>query len=720
MAETTFSGLTRRRLLAATGGLTFALAFPAGGLAGRDEARVSVPGDLSAWLTIAPDDTITIYNPAAEMGQGSMTALPLIVAEELDADWSRVRIESAPIEPATYGNPGWFGGTRMITVGSRTVQGYYAALRRAGAQARRVLLWNAAQKWGVRPARLETEPSVVVHPASGRRMTYGEIAAFAVVPDDLPEVTEADLKEPSRFRLIGTSMGRADIPAKVDGSALYGIDVHVPGMLYALVSRAPVNGRRPQGTNGAEIKALPGIVDVVPLAHGVGVVGNTFEAVTAARDRLRIAWRTGARADSFDSEKTFDGYRAIARATNRPSRRVTDRGDVAAALSTATTTYVAEYLSDHVYHAQMEPLNAVAAVNKAGDAAEIWAGTQYPQGAVEAAADALGTGADRITLHPAYLGGGFGRRSMSDNIVEAVEISKAVGRPVKLIWSREDDVRYGAFRPMALQRLEAALDAHGELTAWKHCGVGDGGRLLGSGIRIPYYQVPNQSIEVRMTSHGVRLQYWRAVGHGFNKFAIESFIDEIAAGQGVDPYRFRRRLLGRQPRALEVLDTVAGMARWGTSRPRGRGLGIAFAERSGSIAAGVAEVSVDKTSGKIRVHRFWAAIDAGVVVQPDNAIAQMEGGIVYGLSSALSERITFKDGAVQQSNFHDYEVMRMADAPEEIHVKLVITDNPPTGIGESGVPLTGGAVANAVADLTGARLRHMPFAPERVLAALKA
>jgi len=701
--------ITRREFLGATSSLIFTVAL--GGVR-SDLALAQNVGEgddlsLTAWIRLDSDNTITIYNPAAEMGQGTMTALPVIVAEEMDADWTRVRIENSPTDPEVYGNPGWYWGTPMMTVGSRAMLGYYTALRKAGAQARYVLLDNAARKWGVPVRSLTTEPSTVVHRASDRRMTYGEIAAFAKTPGRLPTIREADLKPASEFRLIGKSLPRIDSPTKVDGSALYSIDVQVPGMSYAMMARPPVTGSRPRGINASEIKALPGLIDVVVMERGVAIVGKTTDAVLSARNRLKIDWSTGVQIASFNSEESLESYATIAREK---------RGSVP---PNTVKTYAAEYKNDYVYHAQMEPLNAVAAVDRSGNSAEIWAGSQFPDGAVKQAAEVLGTSTDKIAIHRTYLGGAFGRRSMSDYVVEAVQVSQAVGRPVKLIRSREDDVKGGAFRPMALQRLEAGVDANGELTFWKHTLVGEGGRLLASGIEIPYYDVPNQDIVTKRARHGVPVQYLRSVAHGYTKFAIESFIDEIATGQKIDPYQLRRRLLRNSLRELKVLDTVAEMAGWGTSRPAGRAVGIAFARRSESFAAGVAEVSLERNSGKIRVHRFWAAIDAGVVVQPDNAIAQMEGAIVFGLSSALKERITFKNGEVQQSNFNDYEVMRMADAPEEIHVKLVITDNPPTGIGEPGVPITGGAVANAVAALTGIRLRHMPFNPGRVLHALK-
>jgi isoquinoline 1-oxidoreductase beta subunit len=639
-----------------------------------------------------------------------MTALPIIVAEELDADWDTVNIEFSPIEPQIYGNPEWFSGTTMITVGSRTVMGYYSALRKAGAQARAVLLAIAARKWDVPVKSLTTEPSVVVHEPSARRLTYGEIAAFGEVPNRLPSIRDTDLKPISQFRLIGKSVPRVDIPAKVDGSAQYAMDVRLPGMVYAAVTHSPVNGARPRRVNAAAVKARPGIVDVHSLADGVAVVGKTFEAVLAARDQLEIAWSKGARAESFNSEEAFSTYGKAA--GNTTPRK----------LKGTAKTYSGDFRTDHAYHAQMEPLNAVASVNETGDGAEIWAGTQFPQGAVQAAASELGTDTSKIKLHPQFLGGGFGRRSMSDYILDAVRISKRVKRPVKVIWTREDDIAYGAFRPMSLHRFWAGVNKRGDLVSWKHRVVGNGGwsgLLTSSGVNIPFYDIADKDIVTVPREDGVRVQFWRAVGHGFNKFAIESFIDEVAVGEGIDPYEYRRRLMRKSPRALKVLETAAGMAGWGKSPPPGRALGMAFAERSGSLAAGIAEISVDRSSGRIRIHRFWASLDAGVVVQPDNAIAQMESGIVYGLSAALFERVTFEKGVVQQSNFHDYPVMRMADAPEEIHVRLVTSGNPPTGIGEPGVPITGGAVANAFATLTGKRLRHMPFTPERILKALK-
>ncbi len=714
--ETTFS---RRDFLRAGGtGLSFALVFGTAGVEAFSAQAGRRPGEsgFGAWVRISTDGGILIYNPAAEMGQGSMTALPLILAEEMDVDWSRVRIEHSPIEPDLYGLSWGRGGRgNMLTVGSRAVSGYFTPLRLAGAQIRRVLLDNVARSWEVPRAELTTEPSLVVHTASSRRITYGEVAAFAEVPDELPAVAETDLKSPRDFRLIGRSVPRHDIPAKTDGSAVFAMDVQVPGMLYGMISRSPVHNGSPASYNEAEVRALPGVVQTTELEHGIGVIGRSVEEVIQAREALKIEWAKGAQAEGFDSEAALAGYSELADGERVEVRSVSRIGDPQAALGKAARRYRAEFLSDHVYHAQMEPLNAVVSVNAAGDGAEVWVGTQSTSGARAAVADALGVATARVTLHPCYLGGGWGRRSNSDYLLEAVHLSKAVKRPVKLMWTREDDIQYGQFRPMNLQRLEAGVDAQGRLMAWTHCVVGDGGGLLTSGVDIPFYDIPHKNIDRCTVSHGVRLKHWRAVGHGFNKFAIEAFVDEIAADQKVDPCAFRRALMREHPRALAVLNAVAEMSDWGAAAPQGRGRGIAFAERSGSLAAGVAEISVD--DGKIRVHRFWCAVDGGIIVQPENAEAQIEGGIVAGLSSALLERITIQDGRVQQSNFHDYSMLRMSETPE-IAVRFIESEERPTGLGETGLPVTGGAVANAFSALTGKRLRHMPFSPDRVRAAL--
>jgi len=704
--------LNRRDFLKTTGtGITFAVVLgPAVFSVGKTSYQES---SIGAWVTIDTDGGILILNPAAEMGQGSMTALPLILAEEMDADWNNVRIENSPIEPGIYGNETF--GKRMLTVGSFAVSGYFRQLRMAGAQIRRVLLDNVAREWDVPRSELHSEPSVIVHSRSNRRISYGEIAAFAESPSEMPSISESDLKDPDTFRLIGQSIPRHDIPAKTDGTAIYAMDINVPGMVYGMIQRSPVHNGRPADYNVKEIHNLPGVLTTVELDYGVGIIAETIHDVMKARDALKINWADGAEADGFDSRNSQAEYAEIPGSGRIEPRSVTNTGDVPGAMSNAAKTYSADYLSDHVYHAQMEPLNAVVSVSDSG--AEVWAGSQAPYNVRTSVAGALDIPVESVVMHPCYLGGGFGRRSVSDYVVEAAHLSNAVKKPVKLIWTRTDDLQYGRFRPMNLQRMEAGVDANGTLTAWFHCIVGDGGGLLTSGARIPFYRIPNQQIELCSISHGVRLKHWRAVGHGFNKFAIEAFLDEIARDQGIDPLEMRRNLLKDSPRALKVVEAVAEMADWGQEPESGRAFGMAFAERSNSLAAAVCEISVD-SDGQIHVHRFWCAVDGGIIIQPENASAQIEGSIVLGLSSTLLESVTLSNGSVDQSNFHDYKIMRMSQVPE-INVKFISSKEPPSGIGEPGVPVVSGAVANAFLALTGKALRHMPFTPERVLGVLE-
>ncbi|MCZ6899169.1 MAG: molybdopterin-dependent oxidoreductase [Bacteroidetes bacterium] len=714
--------VSRRQFLATTGGITFVVSasaiLPTIPFGDMEEER-SDEKQLNAWIHLNSDGKITVYNPAAEMGQGSMTALAVLMAEEMDADWSDINIEYSPIEPEIYGLRRFGRGGTMITVGSFTVRSYYEMLRKAGAQARMVLLTNVAGKWGVPVSELTTEPSLVVHKNSGKKLTYGEIAAFAKAPDKLPDIQVDDLKKPEQFRLIGKNIPRYDIPAKVDGSAQFAIDVQLQGMVYGVVSRAPVNGSRPNITNESAIRAIDGIIDIVVLEHGVGLVANSFNAALSAKRELKIEWSKGAKAGTHNSIKAFKDYDKIAANPFSNARELTSTGDVGQALASASKTYSSDYYNDYNYHAQMEPLNAVVSIAKDGKSADVWVGTQAPASAKSAAARTLGLDQSKVTLHPCYLGGGFGRRSMTDYVEEAAFLAKAVQKPLKLIWTREDDMQYGAFRPQCLQHMEAGVDDAGNVTGWKHFIVGPGGGLLGSGARIPFYSIPNQQIEVRSVDHGVRTKHWRAVGHGPNKFAIEAFIDEIASDRNIDPYKFRQKLMKNSPRALKVLDTAAKMANWGEPVKEGRARGISFSERSGSLFAGVCEISLNRKEGKIKVHHIWASLDAGVVVQPDNAKAQMEGAILFGMSSAFGECITFKNGEVEQSNFHNYPLLRITDAPETLDIELIPSNEAPSGIGEAGLPMIGGAIANAFASLTGKRLKHMPFTEEKVKEVLK-
>jgi isoquinoline 1-oxidoreductase beta subunit len=689
---------------------------------------------MSPWISIGTDGSITIMSAATEMGQGSMTALPLIIAEELDADWAKVRIVPAPPLDHIYGNPGYAG--MMYTAGSNAVTSYYVPLRIVGAQARRVLLDNAAHKWGVPVEELTTEPSVVVHAKSGRRLTYGDIAAFAELPAKAPDIKPEQLKKAADFRLIGKDVLRVELPAKVNGSATYGIDVQVPGMLYGTVLRAPVEGSVPDKIADATAKAVPGVTAVIRLPHGVGVVAQTAWAAFAARQALigSVTWtRTGV-AWGFDSDKAVETFAADAKNLSRAARDWSAQGNARGAFENAANVVEGDYRCDYAYHAQMEPLNAVASVAPAGDAVEIWAGTQSQTTATEAPAKLLGISREKVKLHDLLMGGGFGRRGNRDVdfIIDAVMLSKEVSRPVKVMWTREDDVHNGRFRPLSGHYLRAAFDASGKLTAWHHRVAADritpfmdpvrfqagGGRdgMVMAGTDVRGYDVPHQLVEQLYRDTGVRTNPLRGIGVTANKFATEAFMDEVARKRGTDPLAFRLELLKGTPRAYKVVERVAQMAEWGRKRD-GRALGLAYIDYSGSQVAGIAEVSLDRANGQIKVHNFWCTIDCGVAVQPDNVVAQTESSIVYGMGMTLSERISIKDGVVEQSNLYDYHLPRLNEVPE-MHIELIQTDNHPTGAGQMATPLIAPTVSNAIMELTGVRLRHSPFTPERVKRAL--
>ncbi|MFL5092549.1 MAG: molybdopterin cofactor-binding domain-containing protein [Xanthobacteraceae bacterium] len=712
--------ISRRGVLAGLSGMSFCLALGVDGvrLVSEAAANTMANAQVTPWVRIAPDGTITMFSAGAEMGQGSMTSLPLIIAEEMDADWSKVKIEFAPADADVYGYT--FQNQRMMAiVGSRAVQLYYANLRTAGAQVRKVLLANAAEKWGVDATTLKTEPSTVINPANGARLSYGEIAAFGKIPATLPTVDAKELKARKDFRLIGRTVPRRDTPLKVNGTAQYAIDVKLPGMVYATALHAPVHTGTPENWNDAEIKKMPGVLATVRLGNGIGIVAEHFEQAMAARNALKAMWKNGA-ADGYDSAQALEAYVKVHADPKAETTDLEKKGDVNAAFAGAAKTYHAEFRSDYGYHAQMEPLNAVVRIGDSGTTAEVWEGSQAPDATRDEVAKALGLKPEQVTMHQCYMGGGFGRRSLGDYAAECARIAKEVRRPVKLIWTREEDIAHGMFRPQSFQCLEAATDASGKVTGWKHCVVGDGGVLLHTGIKPLYYDIPNQHIERRGVSHGIRLKHWRAVGHVFNTFAIESFVDQMATDAGLDPIEFRFQRMSITPKARKCFESVAQMCDWSAKRPDGRALGISVTERSGSLGAGVVEISLDRTSGKIKVHRVWTAIDGGVIVTPGAAKANVESAILYGLSSVLHERVTLKDGAVEQSNFHDYNLMRMSDLPEEMHVSFIDVDTRPTGLGEIGNPFIAGAISNAFFRLTGKRLTHLPFTPDRVLATLKA
>jgi isoquinoline 1-oxidoreductase beta subunit len=726
--------MNRRDFLGAAAGLTFALTIAPDALSLIDEAFADAP-DSSApyapnvWLKIAPDGTITMVSPAAEMGQGSFTSLPVIIAEELDADWKKVR----PVFPTDwddkkYGNPGY--NYTFQTSASASVTGYFTSLRIAGAQARRVLLEAVAAKWAVPVAELSTEPSVVMHKSSGRRIGYGEIAAFAKVPEKLPAIEEADLKPVENFRLIGTDIARIELPLKVTGKAQYGMDVQVPGMVYAAVLQSPYPGGAPVQVDDARARAVPGVTDIFKLPGGVGVIGTTVEGTQAAKNLLRVTWSDapGAR---LDSERALEDLGAIGRDKSRDGVAYEKTGDAKAAMTSAKSVFRGEYRTRYVYHAQMEPMNATAAVSADGQSAEIWVGTQAGTSLLNGVARLLQTERSKITLHQQFLGGGFGRRGNHETVYDAVRLAKAAGKPVKLIWTREDDLTFGKFRPMTAHHIEAGFDAGGKLVAWHHRIVAESvlafvsgdptprqDRIVMKGSPAVQYPVANKLAEHVIEDRGARLSPWRGVGNGHNAFAIESFVDETAKEFGKDPVAFRLELSEGVPRMQHLIRVVAEMSDW-TRKRNGTALGIGTMVKDDTLAAGVAEVSLDRATGKIKVHNFWAAVDAGIAVQPRNLAAQTEGSIVYALGSVLREKITIKDGRVLQSNYSDYEVARMSDVPN-IEIKIVSTANKPTGGGEEGVPLVACAVGNAIAALTGVRLRELPFSPDHVRGALGA
>ena len=715
-----YRGISRRAFLLSGAGAAFGVVF-GGTLAGISEAFAQ-SGEFApnGWVRVAPGGTVTIYSPASEMGQGVMTAMPLLLAEEMDLDWSKVKVEQAPYNPKVFGNP-FFGGA-MGTGASRTTQSYYPILRLAGMQARLIMMQAAAEKWGVPVSEVTTEPHVAVHRASGRSMGYGEIAAFAKVPAEPPRVSKDQLKPATEFRLIGKDVPRVDVPDKVIGKAEFGIDVRMAGMLYGAVLRAPVQGEKAARIDDAEAKKIPGVVQIVPMPWGVGVVAETYPAARKAKAALKVEWTQTSKARGYSSNQIIAAY--AKRARNLLDTGGVDfhnEGDARGAIAKAAKILSAVYTSEHVAHACMEPMNATARVT--GDKIEVWAPTQGPSATTFALMGAFGYRPENISVHTTLLGGGFGRRFEVDFALDAAVLAKAVaGRAVKVIWSREDDIRNDKYRPLVAQHLTAGLDRQGRIVALRHRIVGEstlaraipplfqqvGGKdpVLCEGSEVKYH-VPNHLIEYLREQRGVDVGFWRAVGPGYTKFAVETFIDEIAADAGKDPVEYRLGMLEKEPRARAVIEEAARMADWKRKRT-GRALGIAYSDTWNAHTAEVAEVSVDRNSGKIRVHEVWAVVDCGVALQPGNVAAQIESSIIYGASHALLERITFKRGAVQQSNFHDYPVMRMNEAPL-VTVKVIPTDNDPGGIGETGLPPISPAIANAVAKLTGKRLRALPF-----------
>jgi isoquinoline 1-oxidoreductase subunit beta len=722
--------MSRRVFLEGSAGLTFALTIPSTLFARPAAAQVQegAPAPIGAWVTISPDGAIVMAIPVAEMGQGSSTGLAMTFAEEMDADWSRVSIVYPPIKPEIFGNP-LFNGM-MVTYGSGSVRGYWDKVRLQAAAVRMVLMQAAADRWQVPLEELHTEPSLVVHASTSRSMSYGEIASFAQVPATMPTIEKSALKKLADYRLLGKNTPRLDIPAKTNGSAQYAIDVQVPNMVYASVLRTPVEGGKPDHVDDSAALAVPGVLKVVRLPNSVGVVAQTIEAAFAGRNKLKVTW-SSAPADGFDSAAGLKEF--VARATKRDDNGVSyvAKGDVDSAFAKAAKVITAQYSSEYVYHAQMEPMNVTASVSPAGDSAEIWIGTQGASINTGAAAAILKTIPDRIKLNQFYLGGGYGRRSPADMLPEVLPLAKAMQRPVKLIWTREQDVKSGQMRPMTGHQVEAALDADGNVIGWRHRVVGEsvvayrgGEKALDSskgidGILLEgathQYGVPNQSIAYLREKRGIAVAAWRGIGAGYNKFVIESFIDEIAAALNKEPVQFRLDLLKDEPRAQAVIKTVAAKAGWGKAVADGHALGFSYAKVVETYVAAVGEISFDPKTGIVRAHKFWLALDPGIVLNPDSVLAQTEGNVIFGLSQTLKEQVSISGGEVQQNNFYDYPVLRMSEMPE-IDIQLLPTDNPAKGIGESGLPLVAPCVGNALFKLTGKRFRALPLSPDRIKA----
>jgi isoquinoline 1-oxidoreductase subunit beta len=673
----------------------------------RPDAAAADVFSPSVWLRITADDTVTIMLSQLEMGQGVMTSMPMLVAEELDADWSAIRTEWTPAD-SKYGNPN-FGGVQL-TAGSNSVRSMWKLLRTAGGTARAMLVTAAAATWDVAENSCSTERGEVVHQPTGRRVRYGALVDKAAT---LPVPANVALKEPKDFRLLGRPVARLDIPEKVDGTAGYGLDVKRPGLLVARIVRCPVFGGRVQSFNSLKATAIPGVRHVVQISSGVAVVADNYWAATKGLQALEVTWNEGPLA-KLTSAEIATRYAALA---EQPGKVARNDGDAAAALKASSRVFERVYEVPFLAHATMEPMNCTAEVR--ADGCDVWVPTQGQTASHQAAIAASGLPADKVKIHTTYLGGGFGRRGEGDFVTEAVETSKAVGRPVKVVWSREDDMQHDFYRPVTYVRMWGAIDDSGTPVAFMQRIVQQSllkriGGLPPSGVDfisvdgsagLPY-TIPNIRVEYIEHDPGIPFGFWRSVGASVQGYVVESFIDEMATTAGKDPYQFRRDLLSKTPRHRAVLDLVAEKSGWNSPPPPGRGRGIAVMEVFGSIVGQVAEVSV--TKGVVRVHKIWCAVDTGWVIDPDTIKAQMEGGTVYGLTAALRGEITIRNGRVVQNHFGDYPMMRHNEMPE-IEVHIVSSIEAPGGIGEPSTALAAGALLNAVAAATGKRLYRLPI-----------
>lgn len=671
-----------------------------------------------AWVSIGADNNTIIYSPGSEMGQGTMTSVPSILADDMELDWATVTVQKSPSNAKLFGNPKFGGG--MVTGSSRTVVGYYEVMRLAGLQAKLVLTGAAAQAWGVPAGEITAEKSVLKHAASKRQMTYGEAAAQIKTPVEPPKVDKSMLKPMSRFNIIGKDITRVDVASKSNGTAQFGIDFRLPDMVWAAVMHTPVQGEKPVTVDDAAALAVKGVKKVVKLPNGVAVVASSFAIARKARDLLKVTWTDTAKARSYNSEEALKEYVARSEKLDDAGDVWDKRGDAVAALKGAARSFQATYTSDHVAQCTMEPMNCTARID--GDKAEFWLPSQSASIVVGTAAAVGGFKPENITVNITLLGGGYGRRVEADYAVDAIFLAKAMpGVPVHVIWTREDDFQRSRPRPMTAQHLVAGVDDKGKLVGWRHRLVSEGiySRVSAKAYKDAgnkdapvmegadgVYEVPDLLIEHGLETRGVDVSFWRGVGAGYTKFAIETFIDEIAQGLGKDPLQLRLDLTSKTPRAQAVLREVTNMAGWDKPRPDGRALGLAFSDTWTTFIAMVAEVSIK--DGRPLVHHVWAAVDCGHAIAPINIRAQVEGAAIFGLSALLNERLVYKGGEAQSHNFNQYTLLRANQAPP-IEVKVMPTDNHPGGMGEVGLPPMAPAVANAVAKLTGKRIRSLPF-----------
>jgi isoquinoline 1-oxidoreductase beta subunit len=713
--------LDRRRFLvtamSAAGGLAIGVALPRRARATTVEGAPwteDVPaGEVNAWVVIDPDDTITIRVAKSEMGEGVMTSMPMIVAEELACDWSKVRAEYAS------GNRNMRGGMTvykgMLTGGSAAVRSSRPYLQQAGASARERLVAAAAARWKVPATECTAADSKVTHTPTGRSLNYGALAGDAakVVLDKEP-----DIKTPDQFTLIGKPVARLDTKVKVTGEAIFGIDVRLPDMLYAAVTMCPVPGGTPKSYDDKAVLRLRGVKGVVQLPYGVAVVADRFWRAKQAALALSVTWDQGAGAGTSSAQFRQD-YRD---ALKGPLENAKTVGDVAGALA-KDKVIEALYEVPYLAHAAMEPLNCT--VHLQPDRLDIWMGTQAPEVTIGLAAKQTGLRPDQIYVHNCYLGGGFGRRAVNDELVQAIAIAKTVDKPVKLIWTREEDMRHDRYRPQAAIAFKAAIGKDGMPTAFQaQTAVGSILKSLKGMLDFPMppgvepmaveglsnlpYAIPNLKVDAVLKDTHVPTMFWRSVGSSQNAFAVESFIDELAHEAGQDPYQFRRKLLEGKPDFLKVLDTLAEKANWNEKLPPGKGRGLAIHESFGTIVGECVEASVD-AKGKVRCDRVVVVVDCGHVVNPRTVEMQMESGVIYGLTAALYDAITVKDGAIEQGNFDSYQMVRLADAPR-IETYLALSGGTKWGgIGEPGTPPIAPALCNAIFAATGKRIRQLPI-----------